>query len=618
MAAAGCEDIGIDPQMMLPELLTRHPQARGVFDRYGLEGCGGAHGPHESIRFFARAHGVDEGTLLDELRAAVVAGAAAPVAAAKAIARPALADTIYRRYFLAGIMTILTAGASWGAWLLWSIGIKGSFTAISVHHVNAHGHAQIYGWVGLFIMGFGYQAFPRVWHSKLAAPRLAAAAFMAMLVGIVIRTIGMTVPAAAWAPAMAMGGGALELAAAGTFAGQILVTFRRSGARLEPYVGFVTAGLFWLVAQAGLDLWHTWVTMHAATTEALVAQVATWQAPLRDMQIHGLALMMIIGVSLRMLPGFYEVPKIGERRAWTALAVLNAAVVTEVALFVAYRTSGQHWLAALLELPWIALAAGCWMVAGPWKLWRPLRTVDGLPDRSAKFIRAAWGWLAISLVLLLALPAYLAASGLAFSHAYYGAIRHAITVGFISLMIMGYAAKVVATLNGVDARKLTALWGPFWLVNIGCFLRVSTQTLTDWHPGFFAVVGVSGMLEVTGLAWWGTGLARIMLAGRRAERDDAEAEVAPAAAPERIDAGMCVANVLEWFPRTEAVFVQFGLGAVTNPVMRRTLARHVTLAQGAAMHNLPIDAFVDALNHAAFADCGGCGHASGCAVAEMA
>ena len=65
MAAAGCEDIGIDPQMMLPELLTRHPQARGVFDRYGLEGCGGAHGPHESIRFFARAHGVDEGTLLD-------------------------------------------------------------------------------------------------------------------------------------------------------------------------------------------------------------------------------------------------------------------------------------------------------------------------------------------------------------------------------------------------------------------------------------------------------------------------------------------------------------------------------------------------------------------------
>jgi hypothetical protein len=44
-----------------------------------------------------------------------------------------------------------------------------------------------------------------------------------------------------------------------------------------------------------------------------------------------------------------------------------------------------------------------------------------------------------------------------FSHAFSGATRHAITVGFISLMIMGVAAKVVPTLKGVDVRTLPAL-----------------------------------------------------------------------------------------------------------------------------------------------------------------
>ena len=65
---------------------------------------------------------------------------------------------------------MLSAGATWGAWLLWTIGLNGSFRAVSVHAINAHGEAQIFGWVGLFIMGFAYQAFPRMWQTTLVAP----------------------------------------------------------------------------------------------------------------------------------------------------------------------------------------------------------------------------------------------------------------------------------------------------------------------------------------------------------------------------------------------------------------------------------------------------------------
>jgi NifU-like protein involved in Fe-S cluster formation len=432
-----------------------------------------------------------------------------------AAAAAELAETIYRRYFLGAIVVALTAGASWGAWLLWTIALHGSFRSVSLSSINAHGEAQIFGWVGLFIMGFAYQVFPRLWQTSLAVPRMAAWVFMLVVAGLVVRTIAITAAEAwPWSPAIALAGGALLLAAVLIFTGQILATLLRSRANLEPYVGFVAAALGWFVASSVLSGWHTWNTMTARSVDALIWYVATYQSPLRELQIHGLALFMILGVSLRMLPGFYEVPRVPDQRAWRALVLLVGAVFGEVALFLAARWTGNRNFSACLPLPWTMLALGCGMIVLPWRPWRPFP----VHDRSAKFVRAAYGWLAISLGMLWISPAYqyayqqfAGARGLPFSHAYHGAIRHAITVGFISLMIMGIAARVVPTLNGIDYRKLSALHGPFLLVNVGCLLRVVMQTLTDWWAGVYPLLGASGTLEVAGLAWWGLGLVHIIV-----------------------------------------------------------------------------------------------------------
>jgi hypothetical protein len=578
---------------MLPDLLAAHPQTRAVFDRYGLKGCGGRLGPVESIQFFARSHGVDETQLLTELHAAIHHLPQSQIQNQKS----QIEDTIYRRFFLGGILLILTAGATWGAWLLWQIGFAGKFTGISIHAVNAHGHAQIYGWVGLFIMGFAYQAFPRIWHTTLVAPRLAAAAFTWMAIGLIIRTIGMTFAGAGnWTLPLAIGGGLLEIAAVLVFVTQILLTFKRSDAKLTPYVGFVLSALFWFVAMAVMCVWHTWTTMTAPDQATLLWYVATYQAPLRDLQIHGLALLMILGVSIRMLPALFNVPANSPRTAWTALAILNASVIAESLIFIAYRWTNNHALAALLMLPWLGLALGCAMIALPWKLWRNHQPANQTThaDRSLKFVRAAYTWLAISLVMLLLLPVYQVVSDIKFSHAYYGAIRHAITVGFISMMIMGFAAKVVPTLNGIDPRTLTSLWGPFILVNLGCFLRCSTQTLTDFHPAFFSIVGLSGTLEVAGLTWWGLHLARIMLNGKREQQHDQLMAERPA----RIEPDHYVAQVIAWFPDTLDVFVTAGFTPLKNPVLRKTLARTVTVATAARMHNVNLDQLLKQLNAA--------------------
>src|SRR5690606_27366587 len=148
----------------------------------------------------------------------------------------------------------------------------------------------------------------------------------------------------------------------------------------------------WFVAASVLNVWHAWVTMTAADAAALTWYVATYQAPLRDVQIHGVALFMILGVSTRMLPGIFGVRPVGARRAWWALGVLTAAVLGEIGLFLAYRWTGNHALAAALMVPWAMLAAGVGMVAGPWRPWRRFPVAD----RVGKFVRAAYGWLAVS------------------------------------------------------------------------------------------------------------------------------------------------------------------------------------------------------------------------------
>ena len=79
------------------------------------------------------------------------------------------------------------------------------------------------------------------------------------------------------------------------------------------------------------------------------------------------------------------------------------------------------------------------------------------------------------------------------------------------MMIMGVAARVVPILAGVDARKLSNLWGPFLLITLGASGRVLLQIATDFVPNSaYPLVGLTGFIEVTALAWWGIGLWRVM------------------------------------------------------------------------------------------------------------
>jgi hypothetical protein len=588
----------LNGQTMIPDLLRAAPQVRPVLDRYGLRGCGGPEGPVESLQFFARAHDVPLDKLLQDLRTAA-AQSQAPRPEPPA-SDAMLADSIYRPFFKAGIVVVLTLGAAWGALLLLRIALSGAFGTATLHEINAHGHAQIFGWVGLFVMGFAYQAFPRFKHTSLAWPRLAHASLWLMATGLVARSVlEPLIESAAWLIVPAVVASVLEVLAVGFFATVVLATWRRSGKPLAVYDGFILCAITWFVVQTVYDAVYFTATATAADRPQLLALVATWQGPLREIQIHGFALLMILGVSQRIFPYFFGLPAPRPRVALVALGLLNLALLGEVAGSLLMRLAGHAWTG--LWYGSVLLLAGTvfWLVRD----WHIFARAEH-PDRSLKFLRAAYLWLFASLAMLVLLPAYqhgllplLAptseAARIGFSHAYYGAARHAITVGFVSLMIVGVAAKVVPTLNGRDVHALSKLWGPFLLINTGCLLRVTGQVLTDFTPMAFPVAGVSGVLEVLGLAWWGGHLWAVM-----AGRPSAE-EVPPLEAGEAIRAEHRVGAVLDRYANLLETFVAFGFTPLRNPVSRRLLAPRVTIGRACGLLGVSESALLQALNDAA-------------------
>jgi hypothetical protein len=517
----------VDESVQVSDLLRLAPDIRAVLDRYALRGCGGQRGPAESLGFFARAHGVPVERLLCEVRERLGPRPGPPAEPPGGGGPAPPADAIYRPFFKAGIAVALTLGAAWGTYLLLRIALAGRFTAAGLHAVNAHGHAQIFGWVGLFVMGFAYQAFPGFKHGSLAFPRLAWASLGLMLPGLVGRSIAEPLAGALpWAGPVAVASAWLEVAAVALFVWVILATWRAAGKGLAFYDYYILSALGWFAVQAVAEAAYLAATLAAASRAELLTLVTTWQGAIRDAQIHGFALLMVLGVSQRILHQFYGFPAPSRRLSLAALAGLNLAVAGEVAGLVLMGAADRGWAGlwyagALLLTGTVVALLWNWRVFG-----RAAET-----DRSLAFLRAAYGWLLISLGMAILLPVYLflllprlapgsEAANLHFSHAYYGAVRHAITVGFVSLMIVGVAARVVPTLNGVDVRRLTPLRGPFLLLNAGCALRVVAQTLTDFTPHAFPAAGASGLLEVAGLAWWGTHLWAVM-AGRARYREPA-------------------------------------------------------------------------------------------------
>ena len=570
------EDKTITEDMFIPDIVARYPATRAVLDRYGLKGCGGPQGPQEQIGWFARLHCVPADEILRELNEA----AAKP--AEPDIFEPSIADTIYRPFFLTGIGTVLTLGCLWGAINLLNIGLHRNFTAVNYSWILAHAHAMVFGFVGLFIMGFAYQAFPRFKHTALWRPRLAFSALPLMICGIAIQTVAHLIVPASPALPLEFVAATIQVAAVIIFALVIVNTARRA-AKPEPYDRFVYAGLGWFLLAAIANPFIFKAFELPGSRAQLLFNLATFNIPYRDVQLLGIAVVIILGVSLRLLPHAYGLREPTARWRTFLFWGVNGAILAGVIAFIAGMAGGNHWLLMVQWLSTIVLLALALGTPRQFRLFGPVP--ENERDRGLKFIRAAYLWFIVATAMLVLTPLYnfgiympLTGSSIPFSHAYFGAYRHALTVGFIMMMIVGVSSKVVPTLSGVDVRRARSLWPTFLLLNFGNALRVSSQISTDFVPSAFSVMGFSGFIEVVALMLWGFELFANMRAGKRLERSASDFSLAPLPRFE-LTPQTRVAAVLERYPETLKVFLRHGFSPLANPILRKTMARVVTIEQ---------------------------------------
>src|SRR5581483_952728 len=96
------------------------------------------------------------------------------------------AQRLMMAYALTGLFFMVLPGTFLGVWNLISISSRHG-AAISASWIQAHGHAQIFGWIGTFILGIGFYSIPKT-TSRTAQPIARGwAAWLLWTLGVLLR-----------------------------------------------------------------------------------------------------------------------------------------------------------------------------------------------------------------------------------------------------------------------------------------------------------------------------------------------------------------------------------------------------------------------------------------------
>jgi hypothetical protein len=485
------------------EIVKVCPGARRIFDEHGLKGCGGEHGPSEPLAFFAAVHQADLEELLREINAEMQSPSREAY-----VYNESLQDYIYRRFFKAGVVIVLTVGCLWGAINLLQIALGKNFLQLHLlPSIHAHAHAMIFGWVGMFVMGFAYQSFPRFKNTRLWRPELANLSFYMLAAGIVLGMAAEMMSPAAVSLVLGAGSGACEITAVVIFMLVLYRTARQSIEPHNPYEKFIATSFVWFLLGTVLETVFFFAKATAHSEQSLIMRIALIDGPLRDIQLLGFAALIIAGVSQRFVPHVYGLGKPAHDRQALIFWLMNGSLILNIVSYVLLLTTRGLYFAIGLEFAYLLMPLWAGLLAIQIGVFRsPLQ-----PDRTFKFIRAAYVWLLISCSMMPFFPLYGVLTHQVFAHTYMGSHRHAFTVGFISMMILGVSSRVVPILAGIDSKRMNSMWAPFVLFNVGCAGRVLLQVLTDSVPSVaYPLIGFTGFIELGALLWWGIELWHTM------------------------------------------------------------------------------------------------------------
>ncbi len=482
----------VRPEERLLPLLERYPEVWAVLRRHGV-GYRGRPGPSESIAAFAVSRQLDPGLFRDECSAIV---------RTQAPSRGAT-EGVGRAYLIGGAALLALTGVVWVAWLLSRLAMGQPPGLVDLPRLHSCAEFQACAFLDLLCMGLVYAVLPRVWRVRLAVPWVSGLVLGLMSSALSVRVM-VLVPAPGGSIAMLGSVAAwLQLVAVSLFATQLVLTLRRSRSFAEPITGFLMIGVAWLLASSAL-LALSGRQGLAGVGSGSLGWSSPFREPLRAMQVHGLALSVSLGLSLALLPRSFSLPAVSERRAWWALDLITTAVLAEVLLSMALEATGNAIFLVGLWVSWLMLAAGAGL---PIWTWRPWRAIPG-SGVCGRFVRGAFAWLALALVLLVLEPVMdpLGVGGPAGSR---GGARLFLGLVYLTLLLMGVATRSIAASRDRDPAAIPGLAWIFWLVNAAAGIRLLAAVAGRNESAFPLLAGASASFWLIGVACWGVVALRL-------------------------------------------------------------------------------------------------------------
>ncbi len=427
---------------------------------------------------------------------------------------------VHEPFVFAALALALTAGFGYAAVIIAALAFKLPLGVWWLALVQAHGHAQLFGWAGLFVVGVGLFFLPRLRGTTLARSELAPWTLGCFVVGVTLRAFCQPVvaivetqmPQASLYAALGRFGtlvsGVVEVIGVLLFVTMIVSSFRRArplsaAAPIIPVRPYLATAFVSLVVAAALN---------AALSTSIALRGYLFPGTLDNALVHlmmyGFVIPIALALSVRNLPLFLRLTSPPKRVLLPIFILYVSGLVLRVA-----GELEQVFGSVGAVLQGVALLTFIWSLdvllrrKAPWTASRtppPAGYVEtrkptrrNYPDygefgRFELLVISAYAWLAFASAL--------AVIGGAATLAGFPALfnpdieRHAIAVGFITLLIFGMAVRMLPGFSG-KSRVASArlVLGTVWLGNLAALFRVAPLFAPDL-PGANIALGASGAL----------------------------------------------------------------------------------------------------------------------------
>jgi hypothetical protein len=386
-------------------------------------------------------------------------------------------------YAVTGLLFMLLPGTFLGVWNLLSISQHQAAGSVAPAWLQAHGHAQFFGWIGTFIIGIGFYSIPKLRRIGAFALSEGWVSWALWTAGVALRWM-VNIYQWQWRVLLPLSA-VLELSA-------FLIFFRAvsgHGAAGNERKGFES----WVIVVIGATVGFLLTLMlnlgaafYLAARGDTVAFPHNFNQRFLTVTAWGFLVPFVWGFSARWLPVFLGLKPLRERLLLISFG--GNAIGVAAALF------GWTMLATV-----ILVMAVIGSVAAL-RLFEPARQpakVRGVHASFPAFVRLAYLWLILAAALGVWASSIEQAAGI------WGASRHALTVGFLSVMVFSIGPRVLPAFSGLRLLFSTKLmFAALALLNVGCALRVSSEVFAyqgygEWAWGWLPV---SAVIELTAVA----------------------------------------------------------------------------------------------------------------------